>query len=104
MPRSTSLTAKEFKGHLAYLKHNNYTVVDLGSAIASVQQGTALPEKAIVITFDDAWRDIYLHGFPLLKKYDYPFTVFVNTDPVDQNNRHAMTWDMLRDLKKHDIR
>lgn len=103
MPRSTSLTAKEFEGHLAYLKHNNYTVVDLGSAIASVQQGTALPKKAIVITFDDAWRDIYLHGFPLLKKYDYPFTVFVNTDPVDQNNRHAMTWDMLRDLKKHGV-
>jgi len=103
MPRSTSLTAEEFEGHLAYLKQNNYTVVDLASAIASVQQGTPLPEKAIAITFDDAWRDIYEQGLPLLKKYDYPFTVFVNTDPVDQNNRYAMTWDMLRDLKKQGV-
>jgi peptidoglycan/xylan/chitin deacetylase (PgdA/CDA1 family) len=103
MPRSTSLSAKEFEGHLEYLKENNYNVVDLALAIASVQQGTPLPEKAIVITFDDAWRDIYEQGLPLLKKYDYPFTVFVNTDPVDQKNRHAMTWDMLRDLKQQGV-
>ena len=70
MPRSTSLTAKEFEGHLAYLKHNNYTVVDLGSAIASVQQGTALPEKAIVITFDDAWRDIYPVSYTHLRAHE----------------------------------
>jgi len=101
MPRSTSLTPAEFKGHLEYLKVNDYNVIDLAAAIASVKHGQPLPEKAIVITFDDAWRDIYLHGFPLLKQYDYPFTVFVNTDPVDQNNSYTMTWDMLRDLKKH---
>lgn len=102
-PRSTSLTAQEFEGHLAYLKDNGYTVVDLAKAITWIQQGTPLPEKAIAITFDDAWRDIYLQGFPLLKKYDYPFTVFVNTDPVDQKNRRTMTWDMLRDLKKQGV-
>ena len=103
MPRSTSLSAQEFEGHLEYLKQNDYTVVDLASAITAVQQGTELPEKAIVITFDDAWRNIYEQGLPLLQQYDYPFTVFVNTDPVDQNNRHAMTWDMLRDLKKQGV-
>ena len=103
MPRSTSLTSEEFEGHLEYLKINDYNVIDLASAIASIQQGKPLPDKAIVITFDDAWRDIYLQGLPLLKKYDYPFTVFVNTDPVDQNNRHTMTWDMLRDLKKQGV-
>jgi len=103
MPRSTSLSAQEFEGHLEFLKQNDYTVVDLASAITAVQQGTTLPEKAIVITFDDAWRNIYEQGLPLLQQYDYPFTVFVNTDPVDQNNPHAMTWDMLRDLKKQGV-
>ena len=103
MPRSTSLSADEFEGHLEYLKQNNYNVIDLAWAIDSVQQGKPLPKNAIVITFDDAWRDIYLQGFPLLKQYNYPFTVFVNTDPVDQNNRHTMTWDMLRDLKQQGV-
>ncbi len=100
-PRSTSLSAEEFEGHLQYLKDNEYHVVALGDALKAVQTAQPLPSKSVVITFDDAWRDIYEQGLPLLKKYDYPFTVFVNTDPVDQNNRHAMTWDMLRDLKHH---
>ena len=100
-PRSTSLSAPEFEEHLEYLNQNNYTVIDLAQALDAVQQGAALPDKAIVITFDDAWRDIYIQGFPLLKQYNYPFTVFVNTDPVDQNQRHTMTWDMLRELKQH---
>lgn len=103
MPRSTSLTADEFEGHLEYLKQNNFQVIDLALAIDSVRQGTPLPEKSIVITFDDAWRDIYEQGLPLLQKYNYPFTVFVNTDPVDQKNRHTMTWDMLRDLKQQGV-
>ncbi|HIG37428.1 MAG TPA: polysaccharide deacetylase, partial [Oceanospirillaceae bacterium] len=100
-PRSTSLSAEEFEGHLQYLKDNEYHVVALGDALKAVQTAQPLPSKSVVITFDDAWRDIYEQGLPLLKKYDYPFTVFVNTDPVDQHNRHAMTWDMLRDLQHH---
>lgn len=103
MPRSTSVTAQEFEGHLKFLKDNGYTVVALADALEAVQGGTSLPDKAIVITFDDAWRNIYQQGFPLLKKYDYPFTVFVNTDPIDQKNRHAMTWDMLRELKEYGV-
>jgi len=47
-------------------------VIDLAQALDAVQQGAALPDKAIVITFDDAWRDIYIQGFPLLKQYNYP--------------------------------
>lgn len=100
-PRSTSLSAAEFEGHLQYLKDNQYHVLDLGKAINAVKGGEELPNKSVVITFDDAWRDIYTQGLPLLKKFDYPFTVFVNTDPIDQKNRHAMTWDMLRDLKNY---
>ncbi|MDC9720743.1 MAG: polysaccharide deacetylase family protein [Gammaproteobacteria bacterium] len=102
-PRSTSLSAQEFEGHLKYLQENNYHVIDLAVAIDAVQKNQPLPNKSVVITFDDAWRDIYLQGVPLLNKYGYPFTVFVNTDPIDQKNRHAMTWDMLRDLKSQGV-
>ena len=69
MPLSTSVTAQEFEGHLTFLKDNGYTVVALADALEAVQGGTSLPDKAIVITFDDAWRNIYQQGFPLLKKY-----------------------------------
>ena len=99
-PRSTSLSPDEFAAHMAYLHDNNYAVVDLGEAISAVQAGMPLPEKSIVITFDDAWKNIYTNALPILEKYAYPYTIFVNTDPIDQGNRFAMTWDMLRDVKQ----
>lgn len=99
-PRSTSLSPQEFASHMAYLHDNGYQVVDLGQAISSIQAGDELPTKSVAITFDDAWRNIYTNALPIMEQYDYPFTVFVNTDPIDQNNRIAMTWDMLRDMKQ----
>lgn len=99
-PRSTSLSPAEFAAHMAYLKDNDYTVVDLGEAIHAVQTGQALPDNSIVITFDDAWKNIYTNALPIMEQYGYPYTIFVNTDPIDQGNRFAMTWDMLRDVKQ----
>ncbi len=99
-PRSTSLSPDEFAAHMAYLHDNNYTVLDLGEAINAVQSGQPLAQNSIVITFDDAWKNIYTNALPILEEYGYPYTIFVNTDPVDQGNRFAMTWEMLRDVKQ----
>ena len=99
-PRSTSLSPDEFAAHMAYLHDHDYTVVDLGAAMAAVQAGDPLPDNSIVITFDDAWKNIYTNALPIMEKYGYPYTIFVNTDPVDEGNRLAMSWDMLRDVKQ----
>ena len=99
-PRSTSLSPEEFAGHMAYLHEQGYQVVDLGEAIDLIQAGQELPEKSVAITFDDAWRSIYDNALPIMEKYDYPYTVFVNTDPIDERNKMSMTWDMLRELKQ----
>jgi peptidoglycan/xylan/chitin deacetylase (PgdA/CDA1 family) len=99
-PRSTSISPDEFAGHMAYLQEQGYQVIELGKALSLLQAGEEVPDKSVAITFDDAWRNIYTNGLPILEQYNYPFTVFVNTDPVDQNNRMAMTWDMLRDMKQ----
>lgn len=99
-PRSTSLSPEEFAGHMAYLHEQGYQVVDLGEAMDLIQAGQELPEKSVAITFDDAWRSIYDNALPSMEKYDYPYTVFVNTDPIDERNKMSMTWDMLRELKQ----
>ena len=99
-PRSTSLSPGEFAAHMAYLHDQGYHVIDLGEAIDLIQAEQELPEKSVAITFDDAWRSIYDNALPIMEKYDYPYTVFVNTDPIDERNKMAMTWDMLRELKQ----
>ena len=53
----------------------------------------------MAITIDDAFISVYKEGWPLLKEYNYPFTLFVATDPIDQRLNGYMNWDQLRELE-----
>lgn len=100
-PASTTISPSGFREHLQLLHDNDITVVSLEDALAALRGdgGTVLPEKAVAITFDDAYENIYTNAFPLLKEFDVPFTVFVATDPIDQNFQEMMSWDQLRALQ-----
>ncbi|MFD1381830.1 polysaccharide deacetylase family protein [Rhodanobacter aciditrophus] len=97
-PRSTSLSPEEFKEHMDYLAEANFNVVDLAKALDDIRNGVALPDKAVAITFDDAYRNIYQNGFPILKEHGFPFTVFINTQPIEQKNRSFLTWDQIKEM------
>jgi len=97
-PPSTSLSPELFQQHLAHLKENNFKVIRLESAIESLKNGTAIEDKSVVITFDDGYRSVYTTAFPLLKKYNFPFTVFVNTAPIEQKLPQFMNWKELQKL------
>ena len=98
-PPSTSISPENFRRHLALLAEKNMTVVDLPSAIADLQAGKPLPERAVAITFDDAYESIYRVAFPMLKERGWPFTIFVNPQPVDQELKGTITWPQLREMK-----
>ena len=100
-PPSTTISVKGFQEHMQYLKDNDFQVLALGDAIGAIQSGEPLPDRSVVITFDDAYRSIHTNALPILKAHDFPFTVFVATDPIDQKFPQMMTWDMLRDLQQH---
>lgn len=99
-PRSTSITPTEFREHMDYLKDAGFQVLDLTLALRHIKEGVALPEKAVAITFDDAYRNIYQNGFPVLKEHGFPFTVFINTDPIEQHNRNFLNWEQMREMQQ----
>lgn len=99
-PASTSLSPKQFTEQMAYLKSAGFQVVDLKTALDKIKAHESLPDKAVAITFDDGYRDIYEQGFPILKQYGYPFTVFVNSLPLKQKNPHFLTWDLMKEMEK----
>ena len=43
---------------------------------------------------------IYRFIEALRYKYGYPFTIFIATDPVDNNLKNYMDWDQIRELRK----
>ena len=51
---------------------------------------------------DDAFRSFYDFAFPLLKKYNFPFSVFVSTASVSNDEESDfMSWEMLKEIQKH---
>lgn len=97
-PPSTSISPENFEAHLRYLKDNDFHVIALDRMINSLRSGQSLPEKSVVITFDDGYSSIFTEAFPMLQKYGYPFTLFVSTGPIDDSLNNYMNWDQIRQM------
>ena len=100
-PASTSVTVETFAGHLSYLQKNGFTVLPLQQLLVELSAGREVPEKSVAITFDDAYVSVYSTAMPMLRQYGWPFTVFVNTEPVVKGFGNFMDWQKLQELQKN---
>lgn len=98
-PAVTSVSPETFRRHMALLEEKKMSVVNLKEAMQSVMTGEPLPERAVAITFDDAYLSVYENAWPELKKRGWSFTMFTSTDPVDKKYADMMSWAQLREIK-----
>lgn len=86
-----------FEGQLKYLKSNDYTVVTLDDLYRDLQGQTRLPEKSVILTFDDGYRDFYTDAYPLLKKYQIKALNYIIVNHLGRsgNLTEAMIKEML---------
>ncbi len=64
------LPPDQFANDIAYIKERGYEPIFFSQLIDYVENGTPLPQKPIMITFDDGYYNNYLYAFPVLKQYD----------------------------------
>lgn len=102
-PRSTSLTEQELRIQMEYLRNNNFEVWHLDRLISALQNKEPIPERTAVLTFDDAYSSIYDTGWPLLKEFGFPMTLFVSTQPINDQQRGYMTWDQIREMSEQGV-
>lgn len=93
-----SVPPERFAAHLDRLLAEGYTTVNLYQVIDALQRGIPLPDKPVVITFDDGYRDNYENAFPLLKERSMQATIFVVTDFIDEERPAYLTWEMAREM------
>lgn len=98
-PPSTSVTLEQFDRHLEYLSENKYTVWPLEKIVAYLKDKKELPDRCVAITIDDAYVSIYEEAWPRLRKYGYPFTVFVPTEGVEKGIKSYLTWEQMREMQ-----
>jgi peptidoglycan/xylan/chitin deacetylase (PgdA/CDA1 family) len=100
---ATTVTEKAFEEQMRFLKTNGYHVITMDQFFEFIEFKRQIPSKSVVITIDDGWRSFYEIGFPILKKYGYPATLFVYTDFIFGNSKSLMDWNALREMVKNDI-
>jgi biofilm PGA synthesis lipoprotein PgaB len=96
----------------AWLKAKDFRPVSVDQIVASRNGGPRLPPRAVLLTFDDAYKSQFTHAFPLLQQYGYPALIGVVTrwtdtpagDPVRISHKsvmppgYFMSWDDLREM------
>ncbi|TQV71392.1 polysaccharide deacetylase family protein [Aliikangiella marina] len=100
-PRSTSTSPERFSQHMNYLAENQFNVVSLETFLSALTTQESLPPKSVVITFDDGYKSIYENAYPVLKEKGFPFTVFINTQPLADNLSQFMSWEEIIELTQN---
>jgi sugar transferase (PEP-CTERM/EpsH1 system associated) len=90
MPRDS------FEAQIARLARH-YHVLPLPEALERLRAHT-LPPRAVVVTFDDGYRDNYEHAWPILRRFGLTATFFVVTDILDRTER--LWWDEANDAAR----
>ncbi len=101
---STSIRLEQFDAQLDYLAQNGFQVWPLERVVEHILRDASLPERTVAITVDDAYLSVYEHAWPRLKARGWPFTVFVNTDPVDRQLGGFMSWEQMRAMQQAGVR
>jgi peptidoglycan/xylan/chitin deacetylase (PgdA/CDA1 family) len=76
---SLSVSPTVFESQIEHLVEN-FNVIDLADFMAG-----KIPERAVILTFDDGYEDLYTTAAPVLKRYGLPSTVFMITGRIGQN-------------------
>jgi len=97
---STNTTVNQFRSHISELKNKNYVVKPIPKIIAALRRGKPLPPRTVGISIDDAFLSVYQIAGPILHKANFPYTLFVATEPLDRGAPGYMSWGQLRELIK----
>ncbi|RME80693.1 MAG: polysaccharide deacetylase family protein [Caldilineae bacterium] len=99
-----SLDPETFAAHLDYLQAQGYTTIYLKDLLSYLATGEPpLPEKPVILTFDDGYLDAYTNAFPALQARGMVGTFFIITDfatqaAEDPAYAYYATWDQLREM------
>lgn len=110
---STAVSSKNLVIQFAWLKEHDYKIVSLQDVIDSRAGLKKLPNKAILLTFDDGYIGFYTRVYPLLKLFNYPAVFAIETGWLEtpenekvsygaefKNRNEFLTWAQIREMSE----
>lgn len=79
-----------FDAHCRFLAENGYTSISMDLFAQALLFGAELPERPVILTFDDGYVDAFEYAFPILQAYELVGTFFIVTQFME--NPRYLTW------------
>ncbi|MCF6211850.1 MAG: poly-beta-1,6-N-acetyl-D-glucosamine N-deacetylase PgaB [Gammaproteobacteria bacterium] len=111
--KAMTLETSELAAQFSWLKEHGYVSVDINDLLAAQKGERPLPEKAVLLSFDDGYRGMYEQVFPLLRAFDYRALIAVvgswletpankpvmyGSEPVSRD--YFLSWRQIREMVK----
>jgi peptidoglycan/xylan/chitin deacetylase (PgdA/CDA1 family) len=93
------LRTSKFRQQMETLRQLGITVISLNDFIAWKKGEMKIPEKSVLLTFDDGWKSVYTDAWPILREFNYPFTLYLYKNYVDGGGK-ALTTPMIQEMVK----
>lgn len=95
-----------FRWQIEYLKKSGYSFISATELAGILKGHDPIPRRAILLSFDDGYRDFKEHALPILKEFNLPSIVFVHANRSEEkldNNLSLLSWADIRDIKQYRV-
>jgi len=107
-----STSRKTFQKQMRSLSESSFNVISLNAIMDCLHENRPLPSRALAITFDDGYRNVYTEAFPVLEKHGFGATVFLISDYCGKDSdwpgnspsferRPLLSWSEIEEMRRH---
>ena len=94
------ISAANFEEQMKYLADNGYNTITPDQLMDHLKRGVPLPEKPVMITFDDGYVDNYTIAYPILRKYGHKAVFFLIAGYIN-NDPRFMNWQQVKEMSNN---
>jgi peptidoglycan/xylan/chitin deacetylase (PgdA/CDA1 family) len=96
-----NISLKEFENQIKYLKEKNFKFLKMED-LSNIKN---LPNKRVLITFDDGYENVFINAVPILEKYNVPAIFFIPVGLIDNKigELKVMSWEQIKALSENPL-
>jgi peptidoglycan/xylan/chitin deacetylase (PgdA/CDA1 family) len=100
------ISPEKFASQMEYLSKKGYQTILPDDLLEFVKEGKVFPEKPVLLTLDDGYKDNFTYTYPILKKYNFKATIFLVTQYIGKKNEwgkedeEILSWEEIGKMRK----